>query len=353
MRVCVADKMQVSGTRRTQDGYLLTDARIARTGIYEYAGHQVGKPHMPTVRVYRDEALVFSDENMATFAYKPVTLGHPTGNVTASNWRDLARGVTSGDIVRDGEFVRVPLMLTDAETIARVEAGEAELSAGYAVDFVDEAGTAPDGQAYDMRMAGTILANHVAIVPRGRAGPQCRIGDAFTFGDAEMTLKTLIVDGLPVEVNAAAEAVIALRDSQLADARNEVATLTAATTALDEQIASLTTQLADATVTPQMLADMAAVRAATVADAKAKAPDVAVADDMTDSAIRAAVVKAKLGDKANGWTDAQINAAFDALPSATPADGRNLIGDATVNLTDARSVADTAYAKSVERFKRH
>jgi hypothetical protein len=47
------DAVTVAGTRRRDDGYLVADARIARTGVQLYAGHEVGKPDMASVRVYR------------------------------------------------------------------------------------------------------------------------------------------------------------------------------------------------------------------------------------------------------------------------------------------------------------
>jgi hypothetical protein len=47
--VLVTDRLTVHDKRRTSDGYLVTEARFARTGIYEYAGRDVGKPEMATV----------------------------------------------------------------------------------------------------------------------------------------------------------------------------------------------------------------------------------------------------------------------------------------------------------------
>ncbi|MBP2238095.1 hypothetical protein J2Z31_004622 [Sinorhizobium kostiense] len=49
------DASTIAGTRRTADGYLVADVRTARTGIQLYAGHEVGKPQMQVVKVYRPE----------------------------------------------------------------------------------------------------------------------------------------------------------------------------------------------------------------------------------------------------------------------------------------------------------
>jgi hypothetical protein len=43
------DVVTVAGTRRRDDGYLVADARIARTGIQNYLGWEVGKPDLALV----------------------------------------------------------------------------------------------------------------------------------------------------------------------------------------------------------------------------------------------------------------------------------------------------------------
>ncbi|WP_353823756.1 DUF2213 domain-containing protein [Mesorhizobium sp.] len=55
------DAVTVAGTRRTEDGYLVAEARCVRTGIPVYAGDEVGKPELKTVRVYRGPDHVFAD----------------------------------------------------------------------------------------------------------------------------------------------------------------------------------------------------------------------------------------------------------------------------------------------------
>lgn len=170
------DRVTIAGTRRRDDGYLVADARVARTGIQVYAGWEVGKPEKDTVRVYRPEGEVFARDAMASFAHRPVTNDHPDEQVTADNWKQYSVGNTSDEIARDGQFLRVPLMIADAAAIKAVEDGKRELSAGYTSELKWEDGTTPDGEPYDA-IQTNIRANHVAIVHRGRAGNQVRIGD--------------------------------------------------------------------------------------------------------------------------------------------------------------------------------
>ena len=117
--------------RETADGYMVASPRIARTGIQEYLGVEMGRPDLETVRVYRPEGEVFSRDALRSLAGKPITIEHPNEPVNAKNWKDLAVGHVGEDVIRDGEFIRCPLMLMDAHAIEEVKSGRAELSVGY------------------------------------------------------------------------------------------------------------------------------------------------------------------------------------------------------------------------------
>ncbi|RVI18011.1 DUF2213 domain-containing protein, partial [Sinorhizobium meliloti] len=205
------DAAPIAGTRRTADGYLVADVRTARTGIQLYAGHEVGKPEMATVKVYRPEDQVFDKASLGSYAHKPVTNDHPDEAVTADNWKSLSVGQIGDEVARDGEFVRVPLIVMDGATISEIEGGKRELSAGYTCDLSWEPGTTPEGEKYDA-IQKNIRINHVAIVQRGRAGSEARIGDgAGKWGVSpvntqiaderipKMDLRKILVDGLTVE----------------------------------------------------------------------------------------------------------------------------------------------------------
>lgn len=171
------DTLALDGVRRTADGYLAAFARIARTGIQEYKGSEVGRPDMKTVRIYRPPNEVFAPDALKSFAHRPVTLTHPTTPVTAKNWKRYAGGQTGAEVVRDGEFVRVPMVMMDQRLIDAYEKrGVKELSMGYSTELLWDAGTTPDGQAYDA-VQTEIRGNHLAVVPVARGGDQLRIGD--------------------------------------------------------------------------------------------------------------------------------------------------------------------------------
>lgn len=172
-RVSLAD----AGVREVAGGYLVANPRVARTGVQLYLGSELGQPNRGVVRVYRPRDEVFRKSSQKSFAHKPITDDHPPVPVTADNWREYSRGTTGDEVVRDGEFIRVPMMMQDAELIRKVRDGKAELSAGYSCDIDWTPGVTEDGAKYDATQRD-ICVNHVAVVDAARGGGKLRIGDA-------------------------------------------------------------------------------------------------------------------------------------------------------------------------------
>jgi hypothetical protein len=322
----VSDRLTVTNARKTAAGYLVADARFARSGLYSYAGSEVGKPEMDTVVVYRPPEQVFSQDAMASFAHRPITNEHPDTMVDASNWKGLAVGFTDGTVARDGDFVRVPMMVTDAATIAAYDDGKAELSAGYDCELEFTAGTTPEGAHYDATMKD-IRGNHIAIVDRGRAGSECRIGDHE--GARKMNTKIVLVDGLQVETTDAGAAAIEKLQRDLAAKDTAAAT---EATGLRDTIAERDRQLAakDAEITglKAKVVDGAALdalvttRATLIDTARRIAPNFDTAGK-TDGDIRRGVVAASIGDAAAlaDKSDDYVVARFDILADAARGSG--------------------------------
>lgn len=361
------DAATVSGTRRTADGYLVADVRAARTGIQIYLGPEVGRPEMETVRVWRPEAEVFARDSLATYAHKPVTLDHPAEPVTSDNWKALAVGQVGDEIARDGEFVRVPLVVMDASAIGAIEAGQRELSAGYACDLSFEAGHTPAGDAYDA-IQRAIRINHVAIVDSARAGPMARIGDgAPVWGIRPVSLPTrkeagmaelrkILVDGLQVETTDAGAAAIEklTRDRQSAEALMADADRAhkSAIARKDEEIGTLKAEvqkLKDKALKPEDLDRMVADRAALVATVRAIDGGIEIRG--SDADLRRAAVRARLGDElVKDASDAEVSGMFKAISrDVKPGDPIRdaLRAGITPAVTDAASAASAAWDKGV------
>jgi len=358
------DTATMDATRLTTDGYLVAEAFVARTGIQLYRGAEVGLVDRDVVRVWRPEAEVKDAASVRTYTHAPITLGHPDVMVDSANWKDLAKGEVSTEAEwKDGKL-RLPLIVKDAAAIAAIESGTRELSAGYtcALDFTD--GITPEGEAYDA-VQRNIRINHLAIVPRGRAGSECRIGDADAWGasplsdagkEVPMTLRKIMVDGLEVEVTDASAAAIAKLQKTISDmsaeqkakmeeeekkAAKKDAELAAKDTemaAKDAQIAELKGKVLDAAALDKLVAD----RAALIARAKALDPKV-VTDGKSAAEIKKAVVEAKLGDAAKDKSEAYLDAAFDLLGDGAADPLKDALGKTVTHIDgDTRDAAHQA-----------
>lgn len=179
----INDTVSMGGVHRTAEGYLLANARAARSGIMQYRGAELGRPELGMVNVYRPENEVFSRRSLDTFSKLPITIDHPADPVDAANWRQLAVGTTGDEVLRDGEHLKIGLKITDIEAVQAIEAGKRELSVGYEAEIDWQDGIAPDGTPYQA-VQRNIRANHIAVVAQGRART-ARIGDSVAVDDAE------------------------------------------------------------------------------------------------------------------------------------------------------------------------
>ena len=163
--VAPIDKFEV-----TPEGYLRAWATIARTGVQQYSDADGS-----IRREYRPESEVASPESLASFAGKAITLEHPTVLLDSSNTKDYQIGFSGTEVVYDNGFVRAVMTITDEEAIKRIMRGDAkEVSAGYRVNYEATPGVTDAGENYDGIQTG-ISGNHIAVVRRGRAGPQVKL----------------------------------------------------------------------------------------------------------------------------------------------------------------------------------
>ena len=356
------DAAMMGKTRVTDEGYLVANVRTARIGTQDYRGAELDRPDLATVTVYRDEAEVFRKASLQTFGLLPVTDDHPGDLVTADTARAVSVGTTAEEVLRDGEYLRIGIKLTDAATIRKVQDGKRELSVGYTSEIIWGDGIAPDGTPYQARQTN-IVGNHIAIVAAGRAGPLARIGDAepstvarwgaspitdekdAIMADAIQT-RTVMIDGLSVITTDAGAQALEKLQRQITDAElaltGSVVIHKAAMDAKDAELAAKDAKIAasdKATLTDADLDAKVAARADLIGNAKTIATDIATAG-LSDAAIRKAAVVAVLGDAAlTGKTDAYIDAMFD-IQVASAAKG-DPVADALKTgaavVTDARA----------------
>ncbi|MED7790265.1 DUF2213 domain-containing protein [Klebsiella aerogenes] len=179
-------KTRLGNTRfQLADGSVLfKDVPIGRTGEQEY--DKTERPELTPdvwgkIIVRRTPEEVFSERAMASFEGMAVTIGHPrdfNGDiifVSPENWRQLAHGHIQN--VRRGEGDKSDLLLADVivkspEALQAIDDGDDEVSCGYDADY--------EQISPGLANQSAITGNHLALVPNGRAGIRCKIGDAMT-----------------------------------------------------------------------------------------------------------------------------------------------------------------------------
>lgn len=372
------DRAQISGKARiTKEGYFVADALVAKANnIQSYRAAELGltdRNPNEVVRLFRPESAVFAVDSLKSASRLPITVEHPVKDgqavmVDATNWREFAKGETGEEILRDGEFLRVPIRVTDAGAVGTVQRDHQEFSLGYAARIELSSGEF-QGQAYDAVLSD-IRYNHLAACVAARGGPELRITDERTVIPAQgvppVTIAT--VDGLPVNLADATTAkqvvdkLIAERDAAVIDCKAHLGTIAARDADIatkDGEITTLKDSLEKAKLTPAQLRDAGVAHAKVLSDAKRLGAT--VTDDMSADDAKRAAIAAKIGDKAAAYTDDQTTIAFDALVAAQDAAGAidtppvrdalgAIIGD-TTNLTDAGKAFEEARGKRFNRFE--
>ena len=167
---CRYDFSPIEKYEVTPEGYLRAWASIARTGIQLYTDADGS-----VRREYRPETEVASPDSLASFAGKAITSEHPPVLLDAENTKDYQVGFSGTEVVYDNGFVKAVMTITDQDTIERIMRGDArEVSAGYRVNYDPTPGVTDSGENYD-GIQKEILGNHIAVVRRGRAGPQVKL----------------------------------------------------------------------------------------------------------------------------------------------------------------------------------
>jgi len=175
-----------------ESGLLNVVANITRTGVFVYTKYNVETGELETIRQLRHPDDV--KESLSSLKGIPVTNDHPNELLSLETTKEYVVGMTSDspkvipvDVSYDSkeEYVEQAFTVFDAATIDDIQKGKREVSLGYSLDLMDEAGTW-NGEAYDCRQKN-IVYNHLSIVHRARGGAGCAI---------QMDGKEVNVDGV-------------------------------------------------------------------------------------------------------------------------------------------------------------
>jgi hypothetical protein len=249
------------------------------------------------------------------------------------------------------------MVLMDAKAIKAYEDGHRQLSMGYTCDIRWESGVTPDGETYDaIQVPGSLVPNHLAVVPAARGGPTLCIGDNVSQVKQEDQMnavlpnfKNVMVDGIQVEMTDTAASVVNRlidgyrqqldawkkkkdddddedekeaeeqdkKDAAVAELiktkDTKIGELETAMKAKDAEIVTVKQQLKDAVLRPEQIDALVKDRQATFDKCRRLLGDRFVADGKTVEDMQKMVVQAKVGDACKGWDDNQIRASFDTI----------------------------------------
>ena len=286
---------------KTDEGFVRDAPIIGRTGILEYRNVDGS-----IRREYRPPEEAFNVDSLASIRGKPITLGHH-GLVSSANYRETKPvGTVISDGRQDGNNIRADVVIYSLDTEDR------ELSCGYQTELEETPGVTPEGEHYDA-IQRNIRYNHLAIVPRGRAGnARLNMDGNQSIEEVEtMSTKIKMDNGIeyevPAEVKVAYDAMVEKADATKKDLDAMTAKFDSATAEIEKLKADAEKQEADFKAKFDE-----AVKTTIELRSIAQKHGIEKADEMSNEEIKKAVV-AKVHPKLNldGKSAEYIAVAFD------------------------------------------
>lgn len=291
------DTYSLNEAKKDENGYYHDSAIVGRVGLLTYYNAD------GTKRIeYRPPQEAFNEDSLKTLKGVPVTHKHPSKLVNEDSYKDSSPvGAVLSEGRQDGDNIVADVIIYDLNSCGN----DRELSCGYTVETIEEAGTTPDGEHYDA-LQTNIIYNHLAVVPRGRAGNarlnldaegnQCYYLNSEKKKE-EISMKKINIDNKEYEVAEEVEKELSKRQAQCDAKDSEIK-------ALKEQIKADEAKFKEDFVK--------AVKARVELEKTASEYKVEKADEMDEKTIKTEIIK-KVFPKISldGKNDAYIEAMFD------------------------------------------
>lgn len=169
-RVQRFDFGQLAPAKERPNGWLELEGRSARVGILQYPqadGTMVNELVLPEE--------LFDPASMASAHMVPVTNDHPSALLDGKTATSHQVGSVGQNLRADGDYLAVPIMITDGKAASAVKNGKQELSWGYdaEIDPPDPALVGKWGPHDGIQRQRRY--NHLALVSAARAGTEARV----------------------------------------------------------------------------------------------------------------------------------------------------------------------------------
>ncbi len=152
---------------------------ISKVGVFPYLGSEIGAPDPDRIyQVYRSAEELSQPETLASFNLVPLVDDHEflgAGGTPAE--QKGVQGTTGETATFDYPYLRNNLRVYSSFLQGLINSGKTELSPAYRCDYEFTSGVF-DGQAYDA-VQRNIRGNHLALVDKGRTGPDVAVQDRY------------------------------------------------------------------------------------------------------------------------------------------------------------------------------
>ncbi|ABR46646.1 conserved hypothetical protein [Alkaliphilus metalliredigens QYMF] len=160
------DRVEVNMMQEDGRGFLNYSLAAVKPGVYPYMDYESGQV---IYELKHPDDLIKVVEQLNNL---PITDGHPYELISAHNSKELVAGWTHEKAEMQDVTMVNKATVFDAKLIADIVTGlKKECSLGFECRVIDESGVY-EGQKYDRRQTDFKF-NHLAMVKKGRCGPEC------------------------------------------------------------------------------------------------------------------------------------------------------------------------------------
>lgn len=174
--------MKISDKRSVDiNGYWSLPANpISKVGVFPYMGSEIGAPEPDRIyKVYRSADELSSAETIASFNLLPLIDDHEfLGTDGTPAEKKGVQGTTGETTSFDAPYLKNNLRVYSQFLQDLITSGKTELSPSYRCDYDFTAGVF-DGESYDA-IQRNIRGNHLALVQKGRTGPDVAVQDCYS-----------------------------------------------------------------------------------------------------------------------------------------------------------------------------
>ena len=168
------------------DFWFIENNPITKVGVYPYLGKQISQDCEPDKIYYvlRPKEELFRKETLDSLRLIPLIDGHTMIGKDFTAPEDKGLDGTLGDNVsHDTDTIYNDLKIISNKMKEEIKNGKKELSLGYFCRYDKQPGTYK-GQRYDY-VQRDIIANHLALVDKGRMGADVRVYDSKNIPEGE------------------------------------------------------------------------------------------------------------------------------------------------------------------------